>query len=382
MRARWINVILLVVLTGFCLLVVVERKNVLLTTWRVSGNDSNGVAPLTAAEERDLARFLPQMLKWAVRWLIATITCEDDLRINIADEIKRYEGKQIEGKLFVSDDYVIIFFDAIHLCIRFKRLHQLGLSPPEFEAFCERSYGEYISKQQRRGWGWLIDAGVWQTQIEQFHVGALAEASRGADQWSEEKKELYASLLEVVKRQARFHCSPQHRTVRAKIPDFEVGDPWVVVLFDAPLGARPAMLIDFDRDVTSGAFRAVFAKDFGLPDELAAVEAAIKGQRMVEVEFDCDKLREEDRLNETKDLEWLSEDEVRSLAERRVEPEDLGIKGEVVVKILIDVDGRVVLAHAVAGPWPLRQAAVKAAYQWRFRPIRRKLAGELHFQFR
>ncbi|MFH3651734.1 hypothetical protein WAH63_21740, partial [Acinetobacter baumannii] len=72
------------------------------------------------------------------------------------------------------------------------------------------------------------------------------------------------------------------------------------------------MLIDFDRDVTSGAFRAVFAKDFGLPDELAAVEAAIKGQRMVEVEFDCDKPREEDRLNETKDLEWLSEDGVRS----------------------------------------------------------------------
>ncbi|MFH4268167.1 hypothetical protein WAJ72_21510, partial [Acinetobacter baumannii] len=88
--------------------------------------------------------------------LIETMTCEDDLRINIADEIKRYEGKQIEGKLFVSDDHVIIFFDAIHLCIRFQRLHQLGLSPPEFEAFCERSYEEYVSKQQRRGWGWLV----------------------------------------------------------------------------------------------------------------------------------------------------------------------------------------------------------------------------------
>lgn len=59
---------------------------------------------------------------------------------------------------------------------------------------------------------------------------------------------------------------------------------------------------------------------------------------------------------------------------RRVEPSypsdalRHGINGKVVVEVAIDENGRVISATVLSGPQPLRDAAVRAARRWRFKP--------------
>jgi TonB family protein len=53
-----------------------------------------------------------------------------------------------------------------------------------------------------------------------------------------------------------------------------------------------------------------------------------------------------------------------------VEAKSLGIAGVVVVAVTVDVDGKVALAEATAGPAALRKAAAEAALRARFPPTR------------
>jgi len=65
---------------------------------------------------------------------------------------------------------------------------------------------------------------------------------------------------------------------------------------------------------------------------------------------------------------------VHGAAVRRVEPSypsaalRHGINGKVVVEVAIDENGRVTSATVLSGPEPLRNAAVRAAQRWRFKP--------------
>jgi TonB family protein len=68
------------------------------------------------------------------------------------------------------------------------------------------------------------------------------------------------------------------------------------------------------------------------------------------------------------------------------EAEKQGIKGAVVVEIIIDENGRVDSARSLSGPDALRGAAVEAARKWRFRVTRVggkpvKIACALSFSF-
>ena len=65
---------------------------------------------------------------------------------------------------------------------------------------------------------------------------------------------------------------------------------------------------------------------------------------------------------------------IAAKAMRRVDPvypafaKSVNVSGSVVVEVTIDEQGKVVKADAVAGPGPLRQAAVDAAKHWEFQP--------------
>jgi TonB family protein len=68
-------------------------------------------------------------------------------------------------------------------------------------------------------------------------------------------------------------------------------------------------------------------------------------------------------------------------------PEGAGkVKGEVVVQVLVDEEGKVIEAKALEGPEQLRQAAVDAALKARFTPTKLsgrpvKVQGTLHYNF-
>jgi len=69
-----------------------------------------------------------------------------------------------------------------------------------------------------------------------------------------------------------------------------------------------------------------------------------------------------------------SEPVIAAKALRRVDPiypafaRSVNVSGSVVVEVTVDEQGKVVKADAVAGPGPLRQAAVDAAKRWEFQP--------------
>jgi TonB family protein len=92
-------------------------------------------------------------------------------------------------------------------------------------------------------------------------------------------------------------------------------------------------------------------------------------------------------------VERRSNVEMMSLATRRVDAtqppvaESAGIRGDVTVEVTVDQSGRVVDARAVFGHPLLRDAAVRAALQWRFAPPQSPgrpvmVVGEITITFR
>jgi TonB family protein len=58
----------------------------------------------------------------------------------------------------------------------------------------------------------------------------------------------------------------------------------------------------------------------------------------------------------------------------------------VIVEALVDEKGEVAAARAISGPTELQEAAVAAAYQWRFSPttkdgVAKKVIGTITFTF-
>jgi TonB family protein len=51
------------------------------------------------------------------------------------------------------------------------------------------------------------------------------------------------------------------------------------------------------------------------------------------------------------------------------EAKEKGIEGAVKIEVLINKDGEVAEAHAVSGPQELREAALTAVRQWRYKPL-------------
>jgi protein TonB len=77
----------------------------------------------------------------------------------------------------------------------------------------------------------------------------------------------------------------------------------------------------------------------------------------------------------------------------RVEPRyppiavQLGVKGTVIVEVLVDEQGRVISTRVISGPLVLRDCSVRAAERWRFTPTTLnetpvKVIGTIAFNFR
>src|SRR5882724_4201588 len=99
-------------------------------------------AKLSEAEDRDLEKLTPQTLSWLATWLEPTncLLNEDIQRVDFAERYKKHEGQDIEMGVEVHQRSLVVYFDALHISLRFARLYNSGLSPAENTLFCEDNY--------------------------------------------------------------------------------------------------------------------------------------------------------------------------------------------------------------------------------------------------
>jgi hypothetical protein len=242
---------------------------------------------LTQQERTDFASFTQKALAWNKTWTAPTNCLKDDkiVQLDFADLIRKHEGQQLETKLIITDDELVVAFDPLHLYLVFPRLHSLGLGLPKTGYFCEQTYEEYSGKSRKRidkindnslkETKWFQFAPIKEAPTEQYNV------------WDDRKKRLFEHVLAVATDAAGWHCN-KGDYVSIVIPDFQVGDPSIHVLLKAP-GSNTTTIewINFYRDSSTGEFIAQHVKNFGLRDEIEPLIPLIKQKQVRAVNIQC-----------------------------------------------------------------------------------------------
>jgi hypothetical protein len=128
---------------------------------------------------------------------------------------------------------------------------------------------------------------VTREEVRTYRVPMLtAEAVEPYEAWNDEKRSLYERVLEVARAEAVLHCQPD-KPVLMTVPDFQIGDPDIYVLLDAPATRRTVEWITFSRDLSSGEFTAEPAKNLGLADEIKPLVPLIKARQVKQLSVPC-----------------------------------------------------------------------------------------------
>lgn len=264
------------------------------------------VSPLTKAEESDLITLTGRTLVRDVTWNPQPTNCPRGNEIEAVDLVKqyrKYEGLEIHATRIIRERWLTVYLSQFHTWLSFRRFHHLGLGPPLVGYFCENSYEEYIAaEEQRLGQAGQISEEIIRRaeadsqmgeilrklkeedfqrtesspprhEVWRYRVPSLVERIVELDlSWSEEKKHLYERIIAVVRKEVEnFHCVPG-KNVQAIVPDFDVGDPDIFVLVEAPQPyGKSVEWIRFDRDPPDGKYNAYHAKSHELwPSEADA----------------------------------------------------------------------------------------------------------------
>lgn len=269
---------------------------------------------LTEREERDLQKLVPLALMSIKEWFqpINCLEREKVAEVNFAEIVKHHEGQGVEMKLDIRENSVIVYLDAMRTYLLFPRLHALGLAPARYDIFCEKSYADKVAAQKQYPY-WanskksvrddprmtaLVDQlnekypaadydKVVREEVRRYQVPVLTPRRvEPLSTWSDEKRHLYERILEVARKDAIFQCKPGKR-VTMFVPDFEIGDPKIDLLLEAPGTRTTIEWLNFSRDVSSGEYTAELAKNFGLPDEIEIFSRLIKRKQVSQVSVEC-----------------------------------------------------------------------------------------------
>lgn len=306
-----IVILSLVVVAGFSLKLLLHGE---VTASRTSRQETMA-SPLSQTEESDLNKLLSLALLSMKTWDGRTDTgCPEvnEKQFNLTETIREKEGKEIEIRLDVRENSLVVYLDQLRMYLVFPRLHDKGLAPPIDRQFCEKSYEDSIATQKQYpyferskktvrgdpGMTAIVDRinerypasdynKITREESRRYRVPTLtAKAVEPYDAWNDEKRNLYERVLEVAREEALLHCQPD-KPVRMTIPDFEIGDPDIHVLLDAPATRRTVEWITFSRDVISGKYTAEPAKNLGLADEIKPLIPLIKAKQAKQVTVEC-----------------------------------------------------------------------------------------------
>jgi hypothetical protein len=271
-------------------------------------------SPLSQAEDSDLQKLLSLALLSFKTWEDGYTGCSDanGKDFNLADSIKEEEGKERETRLDVRENSLVVYLDPLRMYLVFPRLHDRGLAPPIDRQFCEKSYEDAVATQKQYpyferskkdvrgdpGMTAVVDEinekypspdydKITREEVRRYQVPLLnANTIEPYAAWTREKRNLYDRVLEVAREEAIFHCKPD-KPVRVTIPDFEIGNPNIYVLLEAPATRTTVEWIKFSRDVASGEYIAAPAKNLGLADEVKPLVRLIKREQVKQVSVTC-----------------------------------------------------------------------------------------------
>src|SRR5207248_1359906 len=68
---------------------------------------------------------------------------------NLSETIKEVEGQQIQVRLDLRENSLVVYLDALRMYLVFPRLHDRGLAPPIDRHFCEKSYDAAVAAQKQ-----------------------------------------------------------------------------------------------------------------------------------------------------------------------------------------------------------------------------------------
>lgn len=240
------------------------------------------VPALTLAEENDLRRLLPIALSEVKTWHLPINCLRDDkiVPLDFAALISRYEGHSVNMRLDIRAESVVAYLDELHFYAVFPRLYDVGLGPAESEVFCEDSFGDHVSAQQRypyvkellqkkslvRG-DPVLSAIIEDIQRERGErVEAVREEQRKYEvpylttermspsaMWDEEKRRLYKRIVDLARAS---ECYDGSGVLRLTVPDFEVGVGEVRVLVRGS-GWKEIVIIKMGREAGSGDWKPV-----------------------------------------------------------------------------------------------------------------------------
>lgn len=285
---------------------------------------------LTSAEEADLKKLTDQAVSWALIWNTQPTKCLQGDTVTPLDLRKTYEqhrGQQVEMTVVITEANVGVYLAPLHIKLGFRRLKDIGLSPPSPGYFCENSYQEYVAAEtrkaeQQRPVGEQIreraeadpqisailkslrnkDSEASTSKVQQdvrsYKIPDLAEHPvTPFGSWGEDKKQLFDRVAVISRKKVEeVFCEPGKST-RIIVPDFSVGDPSIYVLVEPPssdnssIDETSILWIQFTRNASTGNYDAYLVKSFGLPDELDWYRPLIENRRAKELNIICRKRR-------------------------------------------------------------------------------------------
>jgi hypothetical protein len=274
---------------------------------------------LSQSEESDLNKLLSLALMSMKTWDARTGTgCPevDGKPFVLTQEIKEKEGREIEIKLDVRENSVVVFLDQLRMYLVFPRLHDQGLAPPIERQFCEKSYEESVATQKKypyferskktvRGdpgmtaivdeingrYPYPDDDRITRQETRRYQVPILSALPvEPFETWSKEKKLLYERILQIVNTEG---CLGLNRApnspVTVIIPDFQVGDPEIHLWFKGDSIQHSSVeWIRFSREVNSEEYAAEPVKNLGLLDEIKFLVPLIKARQVKQVALACE----------------------------------------------------------------------------------------------
>jgi hypothetical protein len=303
------------VVAGFSLKLFSHEK---VRTFRITRRQETMASPLSQSEESDLHKLLSQALLSMKTWDGRTDTgCPEvnEKQFNLTETIKEKEGQEIEIRLDVRENTLVVYLDQLRMYLVFPRLHDKGLAPPIDRQFCEKSYADSVATQKQYpyferskktvrgdpGMTAIIDQinekypspdddKITREEVRTYRVPTLtAKAVEPYDDWNNEKKDLYKRILEIMQREAclSLSYSPNY-PVTVTVPDFNLGDPDIHLLLTGhSRNSSSIEWIIFSRDVSNGKYTAEPAKNLGLADEIKPLIPLIKAKQAKQITVEC-----------------------------------------------------------------------------------------------
>lgn len=274
-------------------------------------------ARLRDAEERELRWRIAAALRWILTWEGKIWNCPTDKGLKTFDLRSIYQqhaGQDIGMSVARSENFVAVSFDALHLDLGFRRFRERGLGPPSVGYICENSFAEHdaavragaaatraqseqamsaarkdpqlgpiLSEMDKK----QSKSEAKQNETRRFALPPLSDLLKKNSPSTQETETVYAAILGVIRGEVEaIDCN--RGSIRMTVPTFDVGDPEIYVLVEAPDPYGTYIKhISFDRSPETGDYEGYAQKDISVPQRVSPLRQLVTERAYRRLNFRC-----------------------------------------------------------------------------------------------